>query len=360
MKLTEKYIDEAAGIRPGEALDLAALREYLRDPLQLPAAPLEVRQFRGGFSNLTYLLRAGEREWVLRRPPFGANIQTAHDMHREFRVLSHLKTVYEKVPQPVVYCDDESVIGAPFYVMERVKGLILRSPLPRGLHLPPQTMHRAADALIDALADLHAVDYGAAGLGDLGKPDGYVTRQIHGWIRRYENARTDSIPQMTEVGAWLAQHIPAESAPALIHNDFKYDNLVLDPADPGRIIAVLDWEMATIGDPLMDLGTTLGYWIEPGDPDILQMFGPSARPGNPGRQELLDRYRQRSGREIPNALFYYVYGVFKIAVIVQQIYYRYKSGATRDPRFAPLIRVVQACAQTAAAAVAKNRISGLT
>ncbi len=356
--MTEKYIDQAAEVRPGETLDVAALTEYLRAPLHLPDIPLEVRQFPGGFSNLTYLLRAGGREWVLRRPPVGANIQTAHDMHREFRVLSHLKTVYEKVPQPIVYCEDESIIGAPFYVMERVRGLILRSPLPRGLHLAPETMRRAAEALIDALAGLHTVDYRAAGLGDLGKPDGYVARQIHGWMRRYENARTDAIPQMREVGDWLVQHIPAESAPALIHNDFKYDNLVLDPADPGRIVAVLDWEMATIGDPLMDLGTTLGYWIEPSDPDILQMFGPSALPGNPGRQELLDRYRQRSGKEIPNALFYYAYGVFKIAVIVQQIYHRYRTGATKDSRFAPLLRVVQACAETAADAIAKNRISG--
>lgn len=355
------WIDRPQPVRPGEELDVARLEAYLREHIPNFTGPVAIEQFPCGYSNLTYWLRAGDQEWVLRRPPFGAAIKTAHDMGREYRILSHLINVYPKVPRPLVYCEDESVLGAPFYVMERVKGVIVRAKPPKGLELSPELMRRLSEAFIDHLAELHAVDYEAAGLGDLGQPDGYVARQVKGWTERYKNARTDDIPEIERVAAWLADHQPPEAGAALIHNDYKYDNVVLDPEDLSSILAVLDWEMATIGDPLMDLGTTLGYWVDPDDPDELQVmqFCLTTLPGNLNRQQLVERYAQKSGRDVSQVLFYYVYALFKIAVIVQQIYARYKRGFTQDERFANLIVCVRVLGQTALRAIEKGRIDRL-
>jgi aminoglycoside phosphotransferase (APT) family kinase protein len=358
-------MDKPATVRPGEALDVDKLAAYLRQHVPgLPAsAALQVEQFPSGHSNLTYLLRVGERELVLRRPPFGAKIKTAHDMGREYLILSRLADVYAKVPRVLAYCDDEMVLGAPFYVMERLKGIILRAAAPKGLELSPRLMRALSENLLDNLVEIHRVDYQAAGLGDLGRPAGYVRRQIEGWTQRYANARTDDIPDIERVAAWLAGHTPpdAESGSALIHNDYKYDNLVLSPDDPASIIGVLDWEMATLGDPLMDLGTSLGYWVDPGDPPELQTlrFGLTTLPGNLNRRELAQRYAQQSGRDVSNILFYYVYALLKIAVIVQQIYARYKAGFTQDERFARLIDAVWALGRTAMLAIDKRRIDDL-
>jgi aminoglycoside phosphotransferase (APT) family kinase protein len=352
------WIDRPRAVRQGEELNTDKLEAYLKEHIPEFSGPIVVEQFPSGYSNLTYLLRAGDRELVLRRPPFGANIKTAHDMAREYRILSHLVNVYPKVPQPLIYCEDESVLGAPFYVMERVKGVILRARPPKGLDLPPTLMQSLSEAFIDNLVELHAVDYEAAGLGDLGRPDGYVARQVKGWTERYKNARTDDIPDIEQVAAWLAEHQPPEAGASLIHNDYKYDNLVLDPKDLSSILAVLDWEMATIGDPLMDLGTTLGYWIDPDDPDELQavQFCLTTLPGNLNREQLVERYTQKSGRDVSYMLFYYVYALFKIAVIVQQIYRRYKQGYSKDERFANLNFFVQILGKTAAQAIEKGRI----
>lgn len=326
------------------------LEAYLKQNLPDLTGPLLIEQFPKGFSNLTYLIRLGDRELVLRRPPFGANIKSAHDMGREFRILSHLVNVYPKAPKPFLYCDDEEVLGAPFYVMERLSGVILRPQMPPEMVPKPQLMGRIAEALIDNLVDLHAIDYHAAGLGDSGKPEGYVERQIAGWTKRYFRSKTDEIADMEQTAVWLAENQPKETGAALIHNDYKYDNLVLDSADWSRIIGVLDWEMATIGDPLMDLGTSLGYWVQADDqPALLALkFSPTNLPGNPTRDELIQRYAVNSGRDVSNLTFYYVYGLFKLAVIVQQIYYRYKKGYTQDPRFANLIHAVKACGAMAA------------
>jgi aminoglycoside phosphotransferase (APT) family kinase protein len=303
----------------------------------------------------------GERDLVLRRPPFGAKIKTAHDMGREHRILSHLIRVYSRVPRPLAFCEDESVLGAPFYVMERVSGVILRDAAAPGLGLSSTLMQRVSESFIDNLVDLHGINYRAAGLGDLGKPEGYVTRQVEGWSKRYQNACTDDIPEMARLARWLIEHGPADSGSCLIHNDYKYDNLVLDPQDLSRIKACLDWEMATIGDPLMDLGSTLGYWVDPDDPEEWQRhsFGVTTLPGNLNREQLLQRYASLSGREIHQPVFYHVYGLFKIAVIVQQIYARYRQGLTRDARFGRLIDVVRAASQTACRALEKERISHL-
>jgi aminoglycoside phosphotransferase (APT) family kinase protein len=353
-------IDQPTDIRRGEELDAAALAAYLRAEAPALTGPLTVQQFPSGFSNLTYLLRMGERELVLRRPPFGADIKSAHDMGREYRVLSGLNRVWDKAPQPLLYCEDASVLGAPFYVMERVTGVILRAQPPADLALTPAVMTGISGAVVDTLAEIHALDIEAAGLADLGRPQGYVARQVAGWRKRYRNAQTDDILALERVIEWLDSEQPAKSGAALIHNDFKHDNVVLEPDDLGTVRAVLDWEMCTVGDPLMDLGTTLGYWLEPDDPPALRaMLGLTLLPGNFTRAEVAARYAAASGRPLDDPLFYYVYGCFKIGVIVQQIYARYRKGLTRDARFAPLIHVVRACGETAALALEKGRISRL-
>jgi aminoglycoside phosphotransferase (APT) family kinase protein len=264
-------------------------------------------------------------------------------MGREFRVLSELCAVFPPAPRPYFYCDDASILGVPFYVMERRRGVVLRHADTPGLTLDPPTARRLSESLIDNLALLHALDYQAAGLADLGKPDGYVARQVTGWITRSTNAQTDPLPEMDRVAQWLTDHMPTNSATALIHNDYKYDNIVLDADNLTRIVAVLDWEMATIGDPLMDLGSSLSYWVEPGDPpaEHARAFGPTMAPGSLTRRELVAAYVTRTGADVSNILFYYCFGLFKLAVIIQQIYARYERGLTTDERFATLNQMVQ-------------------
>jgi alkylation response protein AidB-like acyl-CoA dehydrogenase/aminoglycoside phosphotransferase (APT) family kinase protein len=344
-------LDGTQPVRAGEELDLERLTPFLRRALGVEAGDIVVEQFPRGHSNLTYLVRMDGAEVVLRRPPFGSKVRSAHDMGREFRVLSHLAPVYSRVPKPIAYCEDASILGAPFYLMERLRGLILRRRLPEGVSLDPGRVRRLCESFVDTLVELHGLDYRAAGLGELGNPDGYVERQVRGWTQRYQDARTDDIPEMETVAAWLAAHIPASPAPAVVHNDYKYDNLVLDPADPTRVRGILDWEMATIGDPLMDLGTALCYWVQADDPEPLQAarFGPTTLPGSFTRRELAERYAEKSGRALDHVVFYYCFGLFKTAVVVQQIYFRYRQGLTRDERFADLIQGVRALAAQAAA-----------
>jgi len=346
-------LDSTCPVRPGEELNLPRLEPYLGAHLPDFTGALDVEQFPHGYSNLTYLLRSGDREWVLRRPPFGNPVKTAHDMGREYRVLSALKSAYPPAPRALLVCDDTSILGEPFYIMERRLGVILRRKLPPGLALDPPTARRLGESFIDNLAALHRIDYTAAGLADLGKPEGYVARQVNGWIDRYRKAQTDDLPALDQAARWLAEHQPRESAAALIHNDYKYDNLVLDPNDLTRILAVLDWEMATLGDPLMDLGTTLGYWVEASDPEPFRAaaFGPTTLPGSLTRRELVERYGQLTGRDVSGILFFYVFGLFKIAVIAQQIYARYQRGLTNDPRFAGLINMISLLGEQAARAV---------
>lgn len=326
----------------------------VRDPLDLDklaaclgTGPLEAEQFKGGYSNLTYLIRSGDEEWVLRRPPQGANIKSAHDMEREFRLLSLLHPAWGKVPRPLRMVTDESVLGAPFYLMERVPGLILRGPGDE--RCTPELMRRLSEQIPELLAELHGLQ-----LEVPGKPEGYVERQVTGWSERYRRAATHDLPEASEVMSWLAETRPPESGAALIHNDLKYDNLVLDPGDPARVLAVLDWEMATLGDPLMDLGTSLGYWVEAGDPPELKAlgFGPTFLPGNLTRQELSARYRTLTGRE-PKP-FHYVFGLFKIAVIAQQIFARFQQGQSTDPRFSGLDRAVRLLLGRARQATSQN------
>ncbi len=351
-------IDEAGSVREGERLDEARLGAYLTGHLSgVDEMPLVVEQFTQGHSNLTYLIRFGDREMVLRRPPFGNRVKSAHDMGREFRILSRLCRVYAPAPCPILSCEDESVLGAPFYLMERRRGVIIRRPPPPDRPMDPETVRRLGIALVDNLARMHAIDYEVAGLGEIGKPEGYVGRQVTGWSRRYRDAQTDELPPLDRVSAWLDSNRPVESGAALVHNDYKFDNLVLDPDDLTRIVAVLDWEMATIGDPLMDLGTTLGYWIQPDDLEPLRSFlvGPTTLAGSLTRGEVVEHYGSATGRDVSNMLYYYVFGLFKIAVIAQQIYARYVRGATQDRRFAVLGGVVSALGDQAARAIDLGR-----
>jgi aminoglycoside phosphotransferase (APT) family kinase protein len=359
--MSRDVTDQPGPVRVGEELDAGKLAAFLREQWPGETGALEIAQFPRGYSNLTYLLRLGPRELVLRRPPLGAQIKSAHDMGREFRILSRLQGVYAQVPRPLLYCDDESVLGAPFYVMERVRGVILRQQTPVGVALTPDVMRRLSESFIDNLAAIHAVDCTAAGLDDLGRPEGYIARQVEGWTKRCLNARTDDIAELEEVAAWLGRHRPVESGACLIHNDYKYDNLVLDPEDLPRVLATLDWEMSTRGDPGMDLGSALGYWVDADDPRAWreQAFGVTTLPGNLSRELLVERYTARTGRVLSDPVFYYVYGLFKIAVIVQQIYARYRQGLTKDERFARLIDVVRAAGGMAVNALERGRISRL-
>jgi aminoglycoside phosphotransferase (APT) family kinase protein len=361
--ITDGLIDRAKSVRDGEELDREALAAWLRAHTTLlepahgraEAEQVTILQFPSGYSNLTYLLKLGEKEVVLRRPPFGNTVKSGHDMSREYTVLSKLAPVYPLAPRPFAYCDDTAVIGAPFYLMERRHGIIIRRQAPKGMPMNAATTRALAFALIDGLADLHKIDWRGIGLGELGKPEGYAGRQVEGWTRRWNQAKTEDNAKLDAVAAWLAERLPADADtnPALIHNDYKYDNVLLDVAVSGsgavHVGAVLDWEMATIGSPRLDLGTTLGYWVEAGDDPRMQglAFGPTNIPGSPTRAELVDRYQERSGISVGNADYYRVFGLFKIAVILQQIYARYRKGTTTDPRFAALGYFVTLLAEVA-------------
>lgn len=339
--------DTANPIRPGEELSLGTLQAYITDNMSGFGQIMAIRQFPGGYSNLTYLLVTAEQDYVLRRPPVGAkDIKGGHDMIREFRVLSMLKAAgYGKIPKPVVFCADESVMGYPFYVMERVPGVILRAQMASELDLSVETMCQLSESLVDALVELHALDIVATGLAELGKPEGYVRRQVEGWHKRYQQAQTDEVPAMDQLARYLTDNLPIENPPTLLHNDFKYDNLVLNAGNLTQIEAVLDWEMCTVGDPLMDVGTALSYWGEADDRRFLKSFNISHLPGNLTRQGFAHRYAERSGRDVSNLLYYYVFGLFKNSVVMQQIYGRYKKGLTTDPRFAGLLAGVQSLSQ---------------
>lgn len=351
-------VDSATTVREGETLDLEALATYLDAALPDMAGPLSVEQFPSGYSNLTYLLKKGDGELVLRRPPFGAQVKSGHDMQREYTVLSGLEGAYPHAPKPLAMCTDLAVLGCDFYVMERRRGLIVRNALPESLRGDPPLFGRMCEAVVDGLADLHGVDLTATGLDQLDRGPGYVQRQVEGWLRRWDKSKTSELADYDTIGGWLRGNLPTEQPHTLVHNDYKFDNVMLDPDDPTRIVAVLDWEMCTAGDPLMDLGTTLGYWTEPSDDRAWQAMGltPTAAPGGLTRAEVAARYGEKTGRDVSGALYYYVFGLLKIGVIVQQIFFRYAKGHTKDPRFAKLDHVVAALGRMAVAAIDRGSL----
>jgi aminoglycoside phosphotransferase (APT) family kinase protein len=329
-------IDTAGEIRKGEELDLDKLKQYLRPILGEQVGKLSAKQFPGGFSNLTYQLSCGENKWVLRRPPFGSKVRSAHDMSREFRILSALENVFAYGPKPVHFCDDHSVLGCDFYLMNYIEGLVIRRSYPPGLVLTPDQVRQQWLNFFDVLSDLHAVDLEVAGMTDFGKPEGYVRRQVEGWSKRWIAALTPDTANCDHIMQWLIDNMPPESGKAsVIHNDYKMDNVILSAKDPLKVIGVLDWEMATVGDPLMDLGCTLGYWVEETDPEIHRKYRnmPSDTPGAPKRREIIARFSQRTGLSMDNFPFYLCFGFFRLGVIGQQIYYRYYHGVTQDARF---------------------------
>jgi aminoglycoside phosphotransferase (APT) family kinase protein len=322
-------------------------------PAYLGVSSVELSAFPGGFSNLTYQVCAGEATYVLRRPPQGLKIAKAHDMIREFRVLQALeKAGYTKMPHPISCCEDESVIGAPFFIMEKVEGMIIRNRPPA--EASSSFFQSLSQSALDVLIELHSLELSASGLGALGKPEGYALRQVQGWAERFQKAKTSEVPLIEKAFEWLLASLPAISDVAFIHNDFKFDNLVISTS--GEVQAVLDWEMATVGDPLMDLGTTLAYWAEAEDEDILKMFNLSYVPGNFTRRELVDYYASRTGRDLSDFGFYYVFGLCKVATIAQQIYQRFSLGYSKDPRFSVLNQVVEAAGRKATACIQTGTI----
>ena len=351
--------DQSTQVRPGEELDAAVIDPYLKAHIPGLAGTPNISQFPGGASNLTYLVAYPDREFVLRRPPFGQKAKSAHDMGREFRILNQLNEGFPYCPKAYVHCTDETLIGGEFYVMERVNGIILRSDIPAELGLDATRTEALCKSFIDRLVELHQVDYNACGLADLGKPEGYVQRQIEGWTSRYEKALTPDAPRWEHVIAWLRDKMPADHPrPGIVHNDYRFDNIILDTDNPMRIIGVLDWEMATIGDPLMDLGNSLAYWIEASDPAPMQLMRrqPSNAPGMLTRRQFVDYYAERAGIRLDNFDYYYCYGLFRLAGIVQQIYYRFYHGQTQDKRFAQFIEMNRLLEQTSLQVIAKSTL----
>ena len=345
-------------VRSGEEIDEDKLFEFMRSHGFANAGDRSVEQFPAGSSNLTYLVTMGSDEYVLRRPPFGNTVKTAHDMRREFDVLSKLSAIYPQTPKPILFCDDVSVTGSEFYLMERRKGLIIRGRSPALFEGSSEMQRRICQGFIENLVKLHSLDYEAAGLDGLGRPDGYVRRQVKGWTARYFAAKTGDWPELESAIGWLNENMPTESHATLIHNDYKFDNVMLDPNDLTEIVAVLDWEMATVGDPLMDLGTTLGYWMarDSGDEMPNMPFNPRVLMESISRDELVGMYAKASGRDTSGILFYYVFGTFKIAAIAQQIYARYLKGLTKDRRFADFHQFVGALGRIASNALEKGTI----
>jgi len=335
--------DRPATVRKGEEPDSANIEAFLKGSIPGLSGELAISQFPSGYSNLTYLLAVGKREFVLRRPPFGTKAKTAHDMSREYKILKALQPVFPYCPEPLAYSEDPSIIGSPFYVMERLRGIILRRDLPPGLSFTSQQARKLCENLVDIQIDLHSIDYREVGLENFGKPKGYVERQVKGWTGRYRTARTGDAPDFEPVMSWLIENRPPDTdRPGIVHNDYKFDNCVLDENDPTRIIGILDWEMATIGDPLMDLGNSLAYWVQQDDPPEIQISRtmPTHLEGALTRDEMAERYAEMSGRDILNLNFYLCFGLFRLAVIAQQIYYRYYHGETKDERFKNLIFAV--------------------
>lgn len=331
---------DSTPVRNGEDLDVVALDRYLRNQLAGETefdsvSKIEVEQFPGGHSNLTYLIRYGAHEFVLRRPPLGPVAPTAHDMPREYRLLSVINPWFPLAPKPVLLCEDISVIGVPFYLMERRRGLIVRFKVPDKIGENLALRKRLSETVVDTLVDLHTVDIYDSGIVNIGKPQGFVVRQVRGWADRWQRSKTSELAEMEQIIQWLLDRIPSDSgdAAAIVHNDFKLDNIMLDQHEPSRVVAVLDWEMCTVGDPLVDLGLFLSYWTMTGGEGNSSLRAVTNGPGWMTRQEIIERYEARTGRNLSRIVFYETFARFKVAVVIQQIYFRYARGQTHDERF---------------------------
>ncbi len=330
-----ELVDQGGAVRDGEALELDKVEPWLRTLLPDLEGPATVTQFSGGASNWTYRVQYRSHDLVLRRPPAGTKAKGAHDMGREYRIQAALAPVYPYVPRLVGLCDDPAILGAPFYVMHRIAGIIPRKNLPRALTLDRAQTRQLCLSVIDRLVELHAVDVHTTGLAALGKGPGYPKRQIDGWDARFDKARTWNVPSFARVRDWLRERTPTDSGTAMIHNDFRFDNVVLAADEPSRVIGVLDWELATVGDPLMDLGAALAYWVQADDDYVGRQLRrqPTHLPGMLTRAEVVAYYAEQRQQPIDDWAFYEVYGLFRVAVILQQIYFRYHHKQTRNPTF---------------------------
>ncbi|MFI4987955.1 MAG: phosphotransferase family protein [Alphaproteobacteria bacterium] len=340
--------------RKGEEVDISRVEPYLRAHLPRSDGPFSLRQFGGGHANLTYEVRFGVDEYVLRRPPLGPIAPSAHDMKREHRVLATLPDVYALAPRSYLYCDDKTLIGAEFHVMERRHGIVIRSDLPERHKGDLALARRIGEMMVDNLAALHRADAAAAGLADLGRPEGYVQRQLDGWTKRWHAAKDKDLPHVDAMEAWLHSRVPQPQSVSLLHNDYKLDNMIVDAKDPGRAIAVLDWDMCTRGDPLMDLGYMLNYWSEAGDDPAWRQaaFMPTWYPGFLNRRQAVERYARQTGFTVDDVRWYHVFGVFKLTGVIQQIYIRYLRGQTADARFAAFGQRVATLAEKGCAIIA--------
>lgn len=339
---------DTAPIRPGEELPVDRLREYLAGKIEGAATGITLEQFPGGHSNLTYMLTAGGREYVLRRAPLGPVPPKAHDMARECKLLAAVHPHFPPAPKPYLLCEDSSILGAVFYLMERRRGVVLRAEIRPDWAELPRLPQLVSKAFLDCLVELHSVDIMRNNLAVLGKPEGFVERQVRGWSERWVRCSTEDMPQMDRVMEYLRQKLPPDGPPALVHNDFKLDNLMLHPGDPSRVEAVLDWEMATVGDPMVDLGLTLCYW-DPPDAEVREGPVPclTRGPGWMPREELAGQWSERTGRPLKFLKYHEILGIFKLAVIVQQIYFRWFKGQTADERFVNFHRRVASLVEAA-------------
>lgn len=348
---------EVAAVRKGEELDVRRLAEYLRNKVEGVDSEASVQQFPSGHSNLTYLLAAGDREYVLRRAPLGPLAPRAHDMAREYHVLHALHPFFPEAPKVFHLCEDPAVIGAVFYIMERRRGIILRDRVPPQIEDLPNYGRLISEAFIDCMVRLHAVDLYSSGLVAVGKPEGFLERQVHGWAERWQRSKIEDLPEMGVIIAYLTETLPTSAPATLVHNDYKLDNVILSAESPDRIEAVLDWEMTTIGDPLADVGLTLCYWHWAAAPELAS-HGPKALTATPGwysREEFIARYADATGRDLTRIAYYEILGIFKLAVILQQIYYRFRRGQTSDTRFRDFDTQVKGLARLAASLVERYR-----
>jgi len=354
-------IDSPEEVRKNEKIDQKILSQILKDKLGSSSNLFELKQYRKGYSNLTYNIYWKNKEFVLRKAPFGAAVKGGHDMKREFDILSKLSLHYDKVPKTYFYYNNKNVLDFDFYLMEKLKGIILRPNTSSSLMPNKTTLKKLSKNFIKTLSELHDLDFRKIGLEFLGKGQGYAKRQIYGWSERYNKSKTDEIKEMNYLIKWLIDNLPKKENYSLIHNDFKYDNLVLNQNDCSTIVGVLDWEMSTIGDPMFDLGTSLGYWVQNNDHPLLKKISLSSTTseGNPTRMELINMYEGFSKIKVDYPVYYYVFGLFKISVIVQQIYFRYKKGYTNDDRFSNLLSIVRICSLVAYQSIKKNKIDDL-
>ncbi|MDP6455972.1 MAG: phosphotransferase family protein [Candidatus Marinimicrobia bacterium] len=349
------YSEDTIDVRPEERFDTVRLREYLKGSLEGTQNKLKVRQFSGGAANLTYLLDYGTHEYVLRRPPLGPVAPTSHDMAREYRVLSILYKTFPCAPQAFLFCDDSKVIGASFFIMERKRGVVVRKTVPEVFVAMEDSPRRMSEALVDRLAEFHAVDFASLGLGDLGRPEGFIQRQVEGWFKRWEAAKHEDLEEMDDLYAWLTENLPTVSDTALVHNDYKLDNLMFSPTDPGHVVAIFDWDMCTLGDPLNDLGALLCYWSEPSDPAFFKRA--SMMPTDVHfltREALVQRYAEKGTRNVTNIRFYHVLGLFRLIGIAAQIYIRFVRGQTKDARFAAFGDLIPLISRYALSLIAKT------